>query len=89
MAAIFHATDAAPESQTDGGAVFPSFCRSGRLTVWDFYAGAALKGLLSGPHEHLQLLMEAAGGNPADALVDAASAMADQAMRAREERQVR
>lgn len=75
-----------PEAPPHGGSVFPALFHRGQLTVWDYYAAEALKGLLAGPYEHLREIAEQTGGAP-DAVVAVASALADQAMRAREARQ--
>jgi hypothetical protein len=72
----------------DGGPAFPTLCRHGQLTVWDFYALAVLHGLFSGPYEHLSPIIEGAEGTP-EVLMGIAAGMADEAMRARDARQVR
>jgi hypothetical protein len=54
--------------------------------VWDFYALAALQGLLAGPYEHLRRIIAASEGSP-DAIVDVAAGFADLAIREREARQ--
>lgn len=77
-----------PEAPPHGGPVFPALFHRGQLTVWDYYAGEALRGLLSGPYEHLrQIMVEAGGRNAPNALIVVASELADEAMRAREARQ--
>lgn len=84
-AETFH-PDPPPEGHTDGGPAFPTFCRHGQLTVWDYYACEALKGLLCGPFEHLRQIITGSDGDAAESLVAVASELADKAMRAREER---